>query len=102
MTCCEVVMSGGGAVLFVDTSRTSDLVTAMRMMASDTTAKADPEIFSAVADRLESVELDPIMHAHGMWDETTGKHICSHCYEPRVAITTPHCPYCGARMDEYE
>lgn len=90
--------------LAVDMTDIGELVSAMRFKAEHIRAKADPELFVAVADSLSSV-LDTASKAinpvtHGRWS-VDAEHLfqrkCTVCGELVEAwAARRYCPYCGA------
>lgn len=47
---------------------------------------------------IEATPADVAPVKHGKWNRTTSDYECSNCQYPMDYIT-PHCPYCGAKMD---
>ena len=97
--------------LLVDTEDIEELESAMRFKAEHIRAKADPELFAAVAGILSSMwdtaskAIDPVKHGHWIVEElnNTSPNIrCSNCksvmYKP--IINYYYCPFCGAKTDE--
>lgn len=93
--------------LAVDKNDVEELESAMRFKAEHIRAKADPELFVSVADRLSSVldtaskAITPVKHGHWKDERSYGNFywgICSVC--KNAYLVSDWCGNCGAYMDE--